>query len=287
MSRVVPALCIVCVLAVAGTGFVMLKAGGSQHIVVPKGVSTAVPPATTGPAASLRAARRTCTVTAVDAVIASLREDLRKQPDARDTWHWLADPLLERSLLRSHDRGIVVGAPTFPQLPKELTDDLEGGLVAARKARELGDQTSDLFRIEAGLMSQRITGLASALLWNGRIETALQNANERGQDNPHLHVALGLRSLLTPKLLGHDPVKALEHFEFAAEALADDERPAVFAAMASYLQKKRQQAIGWVEQAVARNPENRFARVVLARLRAGEDDPFGRDVTAAEVAATK
>ena len=41
--------------------------------------------------------------------------------------------------------------------------------------------------------------------------------------------------------------------------------PAVFAAMASYLQQKRQQAIGWMEQAVAKNPQNRFARVVLQR----------------------
>jgi hypothetical protein len=76
-------------------------------------------------------------------------------------------------------------------------------------------------------------------------------------------------------LLGHDPERALEHFELAARALADDERPAVFAAMASYLQRKRLQAVAWLEQAVARNPKNSFARVVLQRVRRDEGDPFG------------
>ena len=79
---------------------------------------------------------------------------------------------------------------------------------------------------------------------------------------------------------------ALEHFTFAAEA-SDDERPAVFAAMATYLQHKRQQAIAWLQRAVAKNPDNKFARVVLQRLRRGEEDPFGRDVTASELAAAK
>jgi tetratricopeptide (TPR) repeat protein len=127
----------------------------------------------------------------------------------------------------------------------------------------------------------------AAMQWNSRIEEALRQAGARRQDDPQLHVALGLRNLLAPQLLGNDPDKALEHFEFAAKSLPDDERPAVFAAMASYLQHKRQQAIGWLDQAVQRNPNNTFARVVRSRLRAGEDDPFGRDVTAAEAAAAK
>jgi tetratricopeptide (TPR) repeat protein len=202
-------------------------------------------------------------------------------------WHLLALAHLERALLRSHDRGIVVGAPVFDEQPRELLADLDAGLAAASAARKNGDDSSELFRIEAGLLSQRIVDLGTALQWNGKVQEALQRANERQRDNPHLHVALGLRKLLAPRWLGHDPKQALEHFEFAAKALTDDERPAVFAAMATFLQKKRLQAIAWLEQAVARNPQNRFARVVLARLRAGEDDPFGRHVTAAEAAATK
>lgn len=287
MTRVVPILCVACLLALGGTGWMQLQASTTAGIEVPTAVPAALPKPSDGLGAALREARRSCDLAALDAVLAKVRTRCQEAPDQSEPWHLLAEAHLERSLLRSHDRGLAVGAPVYPQLPKEVADDLEAGLVAARRARELGDDTSDLFRIEAGLMSQRITGLASALQWNGRIQDALRLAGERSRDNPHLHVALGLRKLLAPKLLGHDPKQALEHFAFAAKSLAEDERPAVFAAMASYLQQKRQQAIGWLEQAVGRNPQNRFARVVLKRLQAGEDDPFGRDVTAAEVAATK
>lgn len=287
MTRVLPALCIGCVVTLGGTGWLMLGPTAAERLAVPQALPAPPAQPADGLAKALRDARRTCDLAAFDAVLAGVRGACREHPDQRDPWHLLAEAHLERSLLRSHDRGIVVGAPVHAQLPKEVQDDLDAGLAAAKRARELGDDSSDLFRIEAGLLSQRITGLASALQWNGRIQDALRLAGERAADNPHLHVALGLRRLLAPKLLGHDPGKALEHFEFASRALPEDERPAVFAAMASYLQHKRQQAIGWLEQAVARNPQNRFARVVLRRLRAGEDDPFGRDVTAAEAAATK
>ena len=61
----------------------------------------------------------------------------------------------------------------------------------------------------------------------------------------------------------------------------------MFAAMASYLQKKRQQAIAWLERAVKKNPENKFARVMLRRLQRGEEAPFARKVTEAELTAAK
>lgn len=285
MSRVVPFLCVSCVLLIGGTGWVMLRASASEHLTVPKTGATPEAAPKHGLAAELEVARRRCELAAVDAVLEKAAAACKQLPEDAASWHLLAKAHLERSLLRSHDRGMVVGAPIFATLPKELLADLDAGLAAARRARELGDAAGDLFRIEAGLMSQRITGLASALQWNGRIQEALRLAGERGPDNPHLHVALGLRKLLAPKLLGHDAGAALEHFEFAAKALVDDERPAVFAAMASYLQQKRQQAIGWLERAVAINPQNRFARVVLRRLQAGEENAFGRDITAGEAAA--
>lgn len=285
MIRLVPLLCIVAVGALGVTAWSMLHTG-SVDVTVPADAATAPAPVD-ALAIALRDARRTCTVEALDGVVARVREAVGAAPGDAHLHHLLAEAHLERSLARSHDRGLAVGAPAFPELPQDLADDLADGLASAERAHELGDDGGDLFRIEAGLMSQRIVGLTTALRWNGEIHTALQKSAERAQDNPHLHVALGLRHLLTPKLLGHDPVKALEHFEFAAKVLADDERPAVFAAMASYLQQKRQQAIAWLEQAIARNPSNRFARVVLRRLRAGEDEPFARAITAAEAAAIK
>jgi tetratricopeptide (TPR) repeat protein len=287
MTRIVPILCVVLALAIGVTAWSRLSTGTT--IATPPaggGAGNWTGPAAGDLAAALRDARRQCDLTPLDAVVARLEQAVLATPDDRDTWHLLAQACLERAQQRTHLRGMSVGEPVFATLPTELQRDLEQGLGASEKARELGDDSGDLFRIEAGLMSQQITGLATALQWNGKIGQALEQAAERARDNPYLHLALGARKLFAPRWLGHDPDGALEHFEFAAQAV-DDERPAVFAAMASYLQQKRQQAIAWLEQAVARNPNNKFARVVLQRLRRGEDDPFGRDVTEAEIAAAK
>ena len=47
------------------------------------------------------------------------------------------------------------------------------------------------------------------------------------------------------------------------------------------LQQQRAAALAWLERAAARNPANPYVAGVLARLRAGEPDAFGRDVPAA------
>lgn len=285
MSRLVPALCVAATFAIAGTTWVLLAARAHEHLAVPTTAGTPAK-ANAGPATALVAARRSCKPEALDPVIAELtRTAEAATADAAAPWHQLADAHLERALARSHRRGMRVGEPTWSELPAAIVDDVRLGLDAVTKARQHGDDTADLLRIEAALLSQRITGVTSALQWNGRIHAALQRAGELGKDDPRVHVAIGLRQLLAPTWFGHDAEKALEHFEFAAKALADDERPSVFAAMACSLQRKRQQAIDWLERAVATNPSNVFARVVLQRLRAGEDEPFGRDLTEVEVAA--
>lgn len=285
MKRVVPLLCLACLTAIAATGYSMLGTRAADGVDVPTTRAT-WPPACASQAALL-VARRQCSMSALDTVIADLRRRVSTGPADAETWCVLAEALLERALQRTHLRGMAVGTPTFAELPADLAADVDDGLAAAARAHALGCDSGDLYRIEASLMSQRITGLGTALQWNPRIEQALVQAGERGRDNPRLHTVLGLRKLLAPRLLGNDPAQALAHFEFAARALVDDERPAVFAAMASHLQRQRQQAVAWLEQAVARNPNNTFARVVLQRVRRDEPQPFGRDVTAAEIAATK
>lgn len=285
MTRLVPALCVAAALAVGGTTWVLLGARAHEELAVPATPGTPAK-ASEGPAAVLIAARRSCNPATLDPVIVELTKAAQAAaPDAAAPWHLLADAHLERALARSHRRGLRVGEPTWSELPTAIAEDVRLGLDAVAKAQQRGDDSADLLRIEAALLSQRITGVTSALQWNGRIHTALQRAGERGQDDARVHVAIGLRQLLAPKWFGHDAAKALAHFEFAAKVLPDDERPSVFAAMACHLQKKRAQAIDWLERAVAANPANLFARVVLRRLRAGEDDPFGRDLTDVEVAA--
>lgn len=284
MNRLVLLLCLVCLAAIGATGYSMLGNRAADALGVPATAKASEP----APAAqALREARRQCSLPALDALIADLKAKTAAAANDTEPWRVLAEALLERAQMRSNLRGMAVGAPVYAELPAEVAADLEAGLAAVARARGLGDDGGDLYRVEASLMSQHITGIGSALQWNSRIEDALVAAGERERDNPRLHTVLGLRKLLAPKLFGGDPDAALQHFEFAAKALVDDERPAVFAAMASHLQKKRQQAIAWLEQAVARNPQNAFARVVLQRVRRDEPEPFARDVTAAEVAAVK
>jgi tetratricopeptide (TPR) repeat protein len=281
MKRLLPLLCVAAAAGVVATIWLRLSADAGAAIAIPKVTPPTAVAAPLPDAAMLLAARRSCRAEALDPVIAQLTMRSAASGEAA-TFRTLAEALLERILLKSHRRGMQVGTPTWSALPPEVEADIERGLAAALRAREAGDTSSEPFRLEAALLSQRITGFAAALQWNGRIQEALEQALRKAPEDPRLQVAVGLRKLLAPRLLGHDPDQALRHFEFAATALPDDERPAVFAAMASHLQQKRMQAIGWLEQAVARNPENTFAKVVLQRLRAGEDDPFGRDVTAAE-----
>lgn len=284
MSRLVPILCAACVVGIGLTAWSQLSAGDT-NLDIPSNTPAPKQNQASAAATELRKARKTCTVEALDAFIVNLSRQASETP-SKEVWHKLAEAHLERALQRTHLRGMVVGEPTFEELPEDFKGDLEAGLAAIEKARELGDESGELFRIEAGLMSQHITGWKSALAWNGKIGAALKTAGNLIKDDPQLHTALGLRKLFAPKWWGNDPAKALEHFEFADKA-DDDERPAVFAAMASYLQKKRQQAIQWLERAIEKNPDNKFARVVLRRLRRGEDDPFARDVTEAELAAAK
>lgn len=288
MSRILPAAIACCTLAIGATTWSLLGSSPADGIEVPSS-SAAAPGAPPANAADteLQQARRTCAQAALDAFVAKWRAAVQATPTDRTGWRLLAEALLERVLQRSHLRGIEVGTPLHDTLPTEVAADLDAGTAAVARARELGDDSGELFRIEATLMSQRITGLTTALQWNSKIQQALTKAAARAKDDPQLHVALGLRKLLVPKFLGQDPQKALEHFEFAARQLPDDERPAVFAAMASYLQQKREQAMRWLEQAVQRNPQNTFARVVLARVKRGEQDPFGRDVSAAEASGAK
>jgi tetratricopeptide (TPR) repeat protein len=226
----------------------------------------------------LLAARRTCTEAELDRFIREQQALVQAEPDSGAEARILAEALLERVQLRSMRRGMAPGAPLYDQLPAAIDSDLRLGLDLVGKARALGERCADLFRIEAALLSNRITGIGAAMQWNGRIQSALGEAAQLDQSLPTLHVALGLRKLLAPPLLGQDVDGALHHFEFAAEGMPGDERPRVFAGMAAFLLHKREQAIAWLQRAVATNPNNVFACAVLKRLEAGEPEPFARDV---------
>lgn len=285
MSRSIALLCCGCIVAIGATGYGMLGDPAIADVAVPEQVGQIAPKSDF--ARRIDMGRRSGKVATMDEVVRELQERTRTSPEDAEAWHLLASAALSRLQTRTALRGITVGKPLYDTLPTEVAADVDLGLAAADKARTLGDDSGDLYRLEAGLLGQRITGFSSALQWNGRIQKALAKAVELIPEQPKLHLALGLRKLLAPRFLGHDPAGALEHLQFAAEAMPDDERPALFAAMALYLQDKRQQAIVWLEQAVARNPDNPFARAVLRRVQRDEQDPFGRDLTVAEIDAPR
>ena len=233
---------------------------------------------------ALKLARRSGTLEALDAVLARAREQAARTPADAGTWRVMADAHLERALYRVYLRGLRVGEPFFQELPQDLEQEIDAGLTAVQTARAHGDECGTLYRIEALLLSQKITSVMSALRYNGAISRSLASATERAGDDPDVQQALGLRKLLSPQMFGHDAAAALQHFERAARD-GEDERACVYAGMACQLLGQAEAALGWLERAARRNPGNMFARAVLARLRGGEDDPFGRDVTAEELAA--
>src|SRR5262249_15547556 len=145
-----------------------------------------------------------------------------------------AEGLLERVLLQNQLRGLVVGSPLRSDLPAAVVRDLDEADALLRRARELGDDSADNLRLEAVSLGNRIPGLGPALRWTGRIQQALAAAVAKEPTNPAIYVTIGVRELLAPRLLGHDPQQALEHLQFAADAMPDDERPRVFAAMAAW-----------------------------------------------------
>jgi tetratricopeptide (TPR) repeat protein len=280
------ALCVLCLGLCALTAWWQLRVRGDIAAAPPPaaGARAAPDPAPGDRCRELAAARRTCDRATLDTFVQEQRVLVARAPRDPEALRLLAEALLERVLLHGQLRGMVVGKPLYDELPPGVAADLDEAQRLVQRAREAGDDSAANHRLEAAVLGNRITGVVSALQWNGAIEAALATAAKKDDRDPALHVALGLRKLLAPELLGHDPDRALAHFEYAASVLAGDERPRVFAAMAAWLLKKRQRAIEWLEQAVADNPQNAFARAVLARVRRGEPDPFARDVTADEAA---
>lgn len=193
-------------------------------------------------------------------------------------WRVLAQACLERVLFAAARSGMAVGRPTFRERPPVVEAAIVAGQAAIVRARQLGDRHSELARVAAGLLAQKIDGALSAMRLGRQVEALLDEAEAFADGNPHVAVARGCRLLFSPKWLGGDPSQARARFVSAAAALPDDERPLVFAAFAAHLAGDAAGAQEHLRAATARNPNNAYAREVLRRLTAGEPDPFGRDL---------
>ncbi len=217
----------------------------------------------------------------IDAFVAEQRARAEAAPEDEAEWRVLAEAYLERCYARDRGEGMAVGTPTHSELPAVTEADIDAGLKALDRAHAVGgDQDAEVFRIEAAFHSLRVTSWTSALSQRPAISAALEKARSLRPDHPRVLVAMGCEKLFAPRFFGNDPATAKQLFLTAADALPLDERPLVFAAMAAHLLEKDDEAIALLERAVERNPNNRYAATVLARLRAAESEPFARDVTA-------
>ncbi|MCA8943431.1 MAG: hypothetical protein KDB80_12785 [Planctomycetes bacterium] len=226
----------------------------------------------------LAQARRAFDLDTLDAFIAEQRTRIQTDPDRAEDWRILAEAHLERAWIHGRNRGMEVGRPTWSKLPEPVQQDLDLGEAALQRARELGDATSESYRIEAALTTARVTGVATAVRLDSRVRTALDTATRLDPHNPDAIVAAACRKLFKPAWLGGDPTEAKADLLAVANVVQDDERPLMFAAYAAWLLEQKDEALALMRRCHARNPANHYAEVVVRRLEAGEDDPFGRDV---------
>lgn len=240
-----------------------------------------------GRAALVSGLRRQCDPAPFDAFLAEQRQLVAsEQGDARaQSLMVLATACVERIALANSNRGLRVGEPMYDAVPDDIAGWVEEGTAALAQARELGLDTSESYRLESALLSSQIVGIGSAFNLSGKVAAALDRAEELDSRNPHIQVARGLRALLAPRILGHDPERALRHFEKAIEGLPLDERPRVFAAMAAWLLEDEARAMSLVEEAVSMTPANLYARAVRQRMADGDAQPFAADVSEEELQA--
>ena len=90
-------------------------------------------------------------------------------------WTLLGEAFLERAQQRTLLRGMTVGQPLFSELPPLLAKDLDAGAAAVAEARRRGDDSAASYRVEAALLSQRITGMLSALCLKHGAKHALRD----------------------------------------------------------------------------------------------------------------
>jgi len=269
---------------IGGTAVGVYAAYGPEQHDVPEVVRAAK---RSGRSALLAETRRTCDPARLDAFIDEQQRIVEASPEDGNAWHILAEALLERVLLENMREGMEVGRPMYEDLPQPVEAWLDRATAAIDKARALGAADSESYRIESALWSNRIVGMGSALKYSSRVQKALDRAEELDPANPNVQVSRGVRALLAPRFLGHDPEKALEHLERGMEALPEDERPRVFASMAAWLLGRHAESDALVEAAMRINPANLYAQAVHARMVRGVEQPFAADVTDDEVAAIR
>jgi len=257
---------------------------GAWYAMTRPGISAQIPDARHAVVRSIQGRSRlvaqtrlSCDIEDLDGLVAEQRGLAERDPSPENL-RVLGEALYERILARDMRKGLAIGRFVDAAMYAVNRADIELGLAAVHRARKLGDTSAECDRLEAGLLSQSLTGLGAVFKMRAAIDAALKRALGKDPGNGHVHMALGCRLLFVPSWLGQDIDKAVEHFAFAARVLPNDERPCLFAAFGRYLEGKRDACHEWLEKARQRNPRHPFVAAVLARLAAGEAKPFERDL---------
>lgn len=227
---------------------------------------------------ALALARKSCRLEDLDAFVAQQRERAEAAVDDPVEWFVLGEAYHERAVMRDHRSGLKPGRQLHDELPPALARDIELGHAALDRSLELGYETSESWRLKTALLCAEITGLKSVLRIQAEATAALDRAYELDPKAPRVHMTIGCRKLFAPRMLGQDVEKALEHLLLAVEGCPLDERPCIFAALASHLSGDDARALELLDEARTRTPANAYAKEVRRRLAAGEEDPFERDV---------
>ncbi len=206
--------------------------------------------------------------------LAGQQERAKQTPLDPEVLRVLAEAHLELGQFDDVGSGLEIGAPIRTAISEQLRGHIDAGMAALLQARDLGDDDAENHRIESSLLALEIHGLASAFKVNGRATAALDAAVERDGANPRVQVAIGCRLLFAPAMLGGDSRRARDHLIAGAKGLPYDERPLLYAAMASWTLGDIEQCRLLLEQASNRTPANPLVKAVRRRLPAGEDDPF-------------
>lgn len=266
--RILAALLLVLVFV---AGWFFLPKGGD---VLPDAGATLVASPPAGRSEELAMVRASLEASRLDLFINEQAARCEREPQVGEHWRVLAEAYLERALLPDLELGLAVGKPNRDELPPAVEADVEQGMLAIERAIELGDETAEAYRVLCALLSRQIVGFASLMRLNGRIDEAVERAIELDASNARVLVTLGCRKLFAPKMFGHDPEGSLPYLLSAADALEHDERPLLYAAFAYWLQGDGQAARAMLVRAIARTPANSWARVVMQRLDAGDEEPF-------------
>ncbi len=218
--------------------------------------------------------RQSCQRQDLVVFLAEQQERAKQTPLNPEVLRVLAEAHLELGQFDDIGAGLKIGAPIRTTVSEQLRGHIDAGMKALLQARDLGDDGAENHRIESALLALEIHGLASAFKVNGRATAALNAAVERDGANPRVQVAIGCRLLFAPAMLGGDAERAREHLIAGAKGLPYDERPLLYAAMASWTLGDVERCQRLLEQASNRTPANPLVKAVKRRLAAREDDPF-------------